>query len=239
MSLRTTPVLAALAALAVTVQAGDPPAWTGRWAAPDGTGLELAADGPGFKGTIAIDSATAPAKGRVTPEGALEGTFSLKGKDRTFTARLDGSELVLAAGGAERRLARPKLVPRAGQVWTFQMQHDMTMRYRVLEVRADAIRYDIQMTMNGQPLGDAHEAEWPIQPEQALDAEAPVVEGMVSRRGSLTIAGRTFDVLITSFQGSTSWIPMDGKRATFPGVLRSEMEGQGLVMELMHVEEPR
>lgn len=176
----------------------------------------------------------------VTHEGVVHEAKAPFALDAACQLRSDAPMRSLGARKAGAILAHV----RAGQRFVYTMTNagapKMEMIYTVREVGDLLVKYDIVVLMDmGQgmtPVGEPTLQEWRYEPTRQLvppqDGGAPKLE---TTREVVTVSGVSLDCLVVTVGTSSTWIPMTGDQATFPGVVRSMTDGQ-VIIELVRIE---
>lgn len=169
------------------------------------------------------------------------------------TQPTDGGEATSTGGettGGETAPATPAATKpdlshvKAGQKYHYTMTNagapPMEMVYEVKEVGDNLVKYEISTIMDmGQgpaPVGPPTPQEWkyevPADAPATTTAEGPKAE--ISRE-KVTISGIEFDCMVVTSGNTKSWIPATGDIATFPGIVKTQTDGN-TTMELTKVE---
>lgn len=225
--------------------AEEAPPWAGDWSDAE-VRLSLEPAEGGFGGRLTVKGRDYAVRGTVGADGALAGKFKVDAAEFDLTAKLDGQVLVLTSGKTSYRLSRKAAKAgcdlsriRVGQRYHFDMQNDMRMIWTVVEVAGARVRYEMQMIMGGNPLGDPQPAEWVwTAPAETTAPETEEQPGVRISREKVTVSGVEFDCLVSEANGAKAWVPTLGGdyNMTFPGIVKSQMADGMVVMELVLIE---
>lgn len=137
---------------------------------------------------------------------------------------------------------------RVGQRFIYRLGSngvEMTQEWVVTGLGPTAIQYTLQifLLVPGQgprtAIGDPSALEWTLPPPGAAPpGPGPTIRGLTTREEQVTVGDVTFDCVVYEMESegqvSRSWIPVSRGFATFPPILRSELNGE-TVMELVEV----
>jgi hypothetical protein len=145
---------------------------------------------------------------------------------------------LLACGGAAAQEEDDLLEHvQVGQTYTYQLQDQLRIVYEVKAVEGERVTYEQVVLMDSgdgyEAISEAEEIVWDYADWAAEDDGS--IEG--SRHEEVTLGDVTLTCFVYEEEGSETWIPIRGTRATFPGVVKSIDEGQD-VMILIEVKNP-